>query len=81
MVAEPKSGSPMTGTGMRVTLPPKDRLFFLRLQRREVLFVPTQISWRRAQQFVGRGWATLYPFHERWLGRLDVTPLGRSVIS
>jgi hypothetical protein len=38
------------------------------------LLVPTQISWRHAQQFVAAGRATLYPFHERWLGRLDFAP-------
>lgn len=54
-------------------------------QRRAVtrqghLLVPKQISWRRAAQLEKRGLATIYPFHQRWLGRLDLTDAGRAAL-
>ena len=45
------------------------------------LLVPKQISWRRAAQMEKLGHATIYPFHQRWLGRLDLTELGRTALS
>lgn len=44
------------------------------------LLVPTNISWRKAQRLVGAGLATIYPFHQRWQGRLDITDKGRSTL-
>lgn len=41
------------------------------------LLVPTQISWRRATRIVKAGLATMYPFHQRWQGRVDITEAGR----
>lgn len=51
-----------------------------RLARDGHLLVPKQISWRRAAQLVTLGHATLYPFHERWLGKLSITDLGRAAL-
>lgn len=48
------------------------------LAKRGSLLVPTQISWRRANRLVVARMATIYPFHERWLGRVDVTERGRA---
>jgi hypothetical protein len=45
------------------------------------LLVPKQISWRRAAQMEKLGHATIYPFHQRWLGRLDITEAGRNALS
>lgn len=42
-----------------------------------MMLVPTEISWRRASAIQRRGWGTVYPFHQRWQGRLDITDLGR----
>jgi hypothetical protein len=50
------------------------------LAKRGPLLVPKQISWRRANTLVKRQWAELYPFHERWLGRLTITDAGRRAI-
>jgi len=48
--------------------------------RRGFLIVPREISWRRADKLVRDGLATIYPFHERWQGRLDLTRAGRSAL-
>lgn len=45
------------------------------------LLVPKQISWRRAAQLEKLGYATIYPFHQRWLGRLDLTEAGRLALA
>lgn len=51
------------------------------LNRKKSLLVPTDISWRRAHRLVRAGLATIYPFHQRWQGRIDITDLGRSIAS
>jgi hypothetical protein len=50
-----------------------------RLDRNDLL-VPKQISWRRASALVRPGYATLYPFYDRWLGRLQITDKGRAAL-
>lgn len=52
-----------------------------RLQRDGFLLVPKHISWRRASQMQNAGIGTIYPFHERWLGRFDITPAGRAALA
>ncbi len=52
-----------------------------RLRHDGDLLVPRHISWRRAAVLVRHGYATLYPFHQRWLGKLDITPAGRTAIN
>ena len=41
------------------------------------LLVPTQISWRKADRLSALGIGTIYPFHQRWLGRIYLTCNGR----
>lgn len=45
------------------------------------LLIPKQISWRRAKRIQAAGAGTIYPFHERWLGRIDITPAGRAALA
>jgi hypothetical protein len=47
------------------------------LARAGSLLVPKQLSWRRAAALAKAGLASIYPFHERWLGRADITEAGR----
>jgi hypothetical protein len=51
------------------------------LHRKGTLLAPVDISWRRAAKLVKNGLATLYPFHNRWQGKVDITEKGRSVAS
>lgn len=43
-----------------------------KLRRNGFLLVPQQISWTRAHRIVKAGFATIYPFHRRWQGRIDL---------
>jgi hypothetical protein len=52
-----------------------------KLLERGCLLVPTHISWRRADQLVRIGLCTLYPFHQRWQGRLDLSAAGRDALA
>ena len=40
--------------------------------------VPTELSWRRADQLVKASFATINPHHQRWLGKLTLTDSGRA---
>ena len=51
-----------------------------RLLRGGSALVPTEVSWRIAEKMKRLGWATLYPFHERWLGRMEITEAGRAAL-
>jgi len=55
------------------------RSALLWLARKESLLVPKQLSWRRSYMLQARGVCSVYPFHQRWLGRADITPLGLAV--
>jgi hypothetical protein len=57
-----------------------ERVALRKMAKAGYLLVPRQISWRKAQKVVSRGWATLHPFHERWMGRLELTAAGRAMI-
>jgi hypothetical protein len=52
-----------------------------RLGRQGFMLVPTDISWRRAASIERKGWATCYPFHHRWQGKLTITDAGRRALS
>jgi hypothetical protein len=47
------------------------------LAKAGTLLIPQQLSWRRADRIVKAGLATMYPFHRRWQGRIDITEAGR----
>lgn len=52
-----------------------------RLGAKGEALVPAEISWRVASSFVRRGWGTLNPFHERWLGKITLTEAGRRALA
>lgn len=49
-----------------------------RLAKNGQLVAPRQLSKVRAQALVKRGWATVYPFHQRWNLRLTITAEGKA---
>ena len=46
------------------------------LHKKGTLYAPKQISWRRAYALQSLGFATVYPFHNRWQGRVRITEKG-----
>ncbi|ACA18427.1 hypothetical protein M446_4069 [Methylobacterium sp. 4-46] len=50
------------------------------LTRTGQCLVPSDLSWRRADQVVALGLGTLDPHHQRWLGLLTLTEAGRAAV-
>lgn len=48
-----------------------------KLARLGAMTAPKQISWKRAQKLKQLGFATIYPFHNRWQGYVEITQAGR----